>query len=164
GTLRMGIGLADTAMRGPACMGDAHGSGQGCCSQLRRQFADLADRTHTRQALVVERGHAGGIVATVFLPPQSFQQNGLDPSLGAGADNCTHAQSPSAFFCGRIQLAMVNWRVRDRVNWLSGAGLVMVEPAPMVAPVPISTGATSCTSEPMKAWSPISVTCLRAPS
>ena len=59
---------------------------------------------------------------------------------------------------------MVTWRDRARVSFSAGASLVMVEPAPMVAPSPIFTGATSIAPEPMKAPSPISVRHLLAPS
>ena len=54
--------------------------------------------------------------------------------------------------------------LRLRVSPLSGASLVMVEPAPMVAFLPTLTGATYCVSEPMKAPSSITVRCLLAPS
>ena len=46
---------------------------------------------------------------------------------------------------------------RSSVSWSSGASFVIVEPAPMVAPAPTLTGATSIAPEPMKAPSPISV-------
>ena len=45
-----------------------------------------------------------------------------------------------------------------------GADLLMVEPAPIVAPLPTSTGATSSTPEPIKALSPMTVRYLFAPS
>ena len=59
---------------------------------------------------------------------------------------------------------MVTWRARARVNLSAGASLVTVVPAPMVAPSPILTGATSMAPEPMKAPLPISVRHLLAPS
>jgi hypothetical protein len=48
--------------------------------------------------------------------------------------------------------------VREREFW------VMVDPAPMVAPAPIRTGATSMLPEPMKAPSSMTVGHLLAPS
>ena len=46
----------------------------------------------------------------------------------------------------------------------AGASFVTVEPAPMFAPSPTTSGATSSTPEPTKARSPITVRCLFAPS
>jgi hypothetical protein len=50
------------------------------------------------------------------------------------------------------------------VNFPFGAGLDMVDPAPMVAPSSIKTGATNSTPEPTKTLSPIVVLCLLTPS
>jgi hypothetical protein len=65
---------------------------------------------------------------------------------------------------GRFQPDTVVWRPRSKVNWSGGASLEIVEPAPMTAPAPTSTGATSSTPEPMKALSPMIVRNLLAPS
>ena len=53
---------------------------------------------------------------------------------------------------------------RSSVSSPAGASFVIVEPAPIVAPAPTSTGATSMTPEPMNALSPMTVRCLLAPS
>jgi len=45
-----------------------------------------------------------------------------------------------------------------------GRSCVTTEPAPILAPAPILTGATNMRPEPMKAPSPISVGCLCSPS
>src|SRR5579864_8774384 len=45
-----------------------------------------------------------------------------------------------------------------------GTSRVTTDPAPVFAPAPIFTGATSDEFEPMNAPSPISVACLTAPS
>src|SRR5690606_2262845 len=68
------------------------------------------------------------------------------------------------FFVGRCQPSISVWRARPTASVLSGTSEVMVEPAPVVAPSPIVTGATSEALEPMKALSPITVFDLLAPS
>ena len=67
-------------------------------------------------------------------------------------------------FCGRCQPAMVAWRARVTVSSPAGASLLMTEPAPMVAPSPMVTGATSTLLLPMCTPLPITVRCLLAPS
>lgn len=74
------------------------------------------------------------------------------------------AQGFYSFFCGAFQPSIVICLDLSTVNALAGAGFDIVEPAPIVAPAPIFTGATSSTPEPMKAPSPIVVRCLLAPS
>src|SRR3990170_128639 len=61
------------------------------------------------------------------------------------------------------------WRSRTRAGtptaiFPGGTSWVTTEPAPVAAPSPMVTGATSIVSEPMKAPSPITVRCLRVPS
>jgi len=65
---------------------------------------------------------------------------------------------------GRFQPGLVSCLLRLRVSSAGGTSCVMVDPAPMVAPSPTRTGATSCESEPINTLSPISVRCLYAPS
>ena len=59
---------------------------------------------------------------------------------------------------------MVACLARVRVSSPSGAFWVMVDPAPIVAPAPILTGATSIVPEPMKTRSSIRVGHLFWPS
>ena len=56
-------------------------------------------------------------------------------------------------FTGRTQPSSVTWRARATVNSPAGASLLITEPAAIVAPSPIVTGATSALLEPMKALS-----------
>ena len=67
-------------------------------------------------------------------------------------------------FTGRFQPGNVSWRPRAIVSSLSGASLVITEPAPIVASLPIVTGATSALFDPMKAPSSIRVVALFTPS
>src|SRR3569623_2053704 len=61
------------------------------------------------------------------------------------------------FFTGRFQPLRVCCGVRLKVSSPAGASLLMVEPAPMVAPAPTVTGAINCVSEPMKTSSSMTV-------
>ena len=57
-----------------------------------------------------------------------------------------------------------SWSAFARQRESSGVLAVMVDPAPIVAPAPIRTGATSMLPEPMKAPSSMTVGHLLAPS
>ena len=72
--------------------------------------------------------------------------------------------SVNLFFFGRFQPFTVRCSARVSVNSPAGASLAITEPAPMVAPAPIFTGATSTQFEPIEALSSIWVWCLLAPS
>ena len=65
---------------------------------------------------------------------------------------------------GRFQPSIVTCFERSSVSRSSGVSLVIVEPAPIVAPAPTFTGATSIVPEPMNAPAPISVRHLLTPS
>ena len=67
-------------------------------------------------------------------------------------------------FFGRFQPGMLCWRPRATVNSPSGALRVITDPAPIVASLPMFTGATSDELEPMKAPSCIRVSDLLTPS
>src|SRR5260221_6022273 len=65
---------------------------------------------------------------------------------------------------GRCQSWTVFCFARVSVSLPSGASSVMVEPAPMVAPAPMRTGATNMLPDPTKAPSPMTVDHLFTPS
>ena len=67
-------------------------------------------------------------------------------------------------FFGRFQPGTDICLARETVSCPGGASRVSVVPAPIVAPRPTVTGATSCVSEPMNTSSSITVRCLFAPS
>jgi hypothetical protein len=123
--------------------------------------------------LGVEHGEPGGVVAAVFEPLQALEQDGRDGPLGDGADDATHNDLASGRrrdwaqglgFLHRV-FASPDGDCLARVRSVArGASRLITEPAPMVAPAPISTGATSAVLEPMKASSPMTVRCLLAPS
>jgi hypothetical protein len=71
-----------------------------------------------------------------------------------GAQGATSAcaacpRQPFFAFTGRDQFARLVCRARATVNCPAGAGLLIVEPPPMVAPAPMVTGATSTQLLPM---------------
>ena len=68
------------------------------------------------------------------------------------------------FFSGRFQPGLVDWVLSFIVSSPAGASFHTVVPAPIVAPLPTVTGATSCVSEPMNTSSSMMVRCLFAPS
>ncbi len=62
------------------------------------------------------------------------------------------------------QPAMPFCSLRSKARLSASTSRVITEPAPTIAPAPITTGATRAVLEPMKAPSPISVRCLPKPS
>src|SRR5690606_35128331 len=102
-----------------------------------------------------------------LVPAKHLAGAPLDADQGRGIGGPAGAQRPAAhfgFFSGRFQPSTMDWRAREMVRVSAGALRVITEPAPIVAPGPISTGATSAELEPMKAPSPITVADLFAPS
>ena len=79
-------------MGGPAGVGETERSAHRFLLQAIRQRLNLADRAHPMQPVVaaIHGYDAGRIVATVFQPPQSFEQDGRDVAFGDGAHNSTH--------------------------------------------------------------------------
>jgi hypothetical protein len=56
-----------------------------------RKGRDFANSTMALQAIVPVHNHQPSrIIATVFKPPQAFEQNGRDITLGNRTDNSTH--------------------------------------------------------------------------
>ncbi len=72
--MRMGIGLGDTAMRRPAGMADAQHRMELLGDGRPFHFGNAAGAPHAADVLGVEHGNAGGIVAAVFQPLESFNQ------------------------------------------------------------------------------------------
>jgi hypothetical protein len=68
------------------------------------------------------------------------------------------------FFVGRFHPVILICFVRDKVNSSGGVFLVIVDPAPIVEPLAIFTGAINCVSEPINTLSSIIVWNLFAPS
>jgi len=153
--VRMGIALGGDAVGGPAGVGDAQLAMDGIGIEALLQRGHLAHGTDALQpSRFVADGDACRVVAAVFQAAQPFHQYRGDVPAANGANDSTHLQDS---FLGLCQPSTVTCRGRVRVSFCSGASRVMTEPAPMVAPSPMLTGATSALLEPMKASSPMSV-------
>ena len=91
GDVRMGVALARHAMRGPARVGDAHGSVNGRLIQRLLQHLHLAQGAQAGQVPgAVEHGEAGRVVAPVLQAPQAFHQHRDDISPGDGPNDSAH--------------------------------------------------------------------------
>ena len=133
GLVRVGVGLGDRAVGGPAGVGDAGVAFGGGLGQQLIELGHLAHAAALLQGAVAQHGEAGGIIAAVFEAVQAFEQDGRHIALGHSADNAAHAVysllwgllgcvQPSMDFCPRA---------RQMVKASPGASFVMVEPAAM---------------------------------
>ena len=147
----------------------------GCRRELGLELRDLADgAAQAELPVALHDGEAGRVVAAVLEPLQALDEDGDDVALCNGADDAAHdvgvltlrSRANASFgFLLRPLPAGNRDLLRPLERQLAGgASFVIVEPAPIVAPAPISTGATSMVPEPMNALSPITVLCLLAPS
>src|SRR5690606_24703323 len=180
GDMRVRIRLARHAMRRPAGVGDAERRAQRLLIERVLKLLHLAETAQPLELAVAQHGEAGRVVASILEPPQTLHQNRRDVTLCNRTDDAAHGSilfvrscfavssllcvERYFFFCGRCQPGTVVCRPRSRVSSPGGASLVIVDPAPIVASAPTSTGATSMTPEPMNARSPITVRCFAAPS
>ena len=72
---------------------------------FRRQRSDPTDTAHALES-AVDGNQTRRIVATIFQPPQTFEQDGNDVTLRNRADNATHVSTP--FFLFDRSLPAVN--------------------------------------------------------
>jgi hypothetical protein len=98
GDMRMRVGLGDAAMRGPARMRDAERADAGLGLQLAVQLHHLADGAAQAQAPAAVAaslgdGEAGRVVAAVFEPAQTLQQDRGYIMRRDGADDSAHGVS-----------------------------------------------------------------------
>ena len=88
--VRMGVGFRRLAMRRPARVADADRSAKRRCGELRLQILKLALGAPPLQLAVLERRHAGGIVAAIFEPLQRIDDRARDRPGPENPDNSTH--------------------------------------------------------------------------
>src|SRR5579859_1702547 len=167
----VGVTLRRSAVRGPARVSDAEVA-------LNFGLLDHAGKrgnpSGAAQAMqrAIDHRYARGIVAAIFELAQALDQDGNYIALSDCTDDSAHGErlgirdwrvlNPRLVhfglrFTGFFHSGIVTCLARDSVSESAGASLVMVLPAPMVAPRPMVTGATNCVSEPMKAPSSITV-------
>src|SRR5204863_9576819 len=93
---------------------------------------------------VADRRHAGRDPRRHVVRAERLVDDGIRPVRREGG---RHGARQLPGLRGRCQPLIVTWRARDTVSSPAGASPVITEPAPMVAPAPISTGATSALLE-----------------
>ena len=90
GSVRMGVGFGRLAMRRPAGVADADRPAERRCGELRLQVLELALGAPPLELAVLERRHAGGIIAAIFEPLQRIDNRAGDRSGPENPDNSTH--------------------------------------------------------------------------
>jgi hypothetical protein len=143
--------IAAVAPRCVLALGKAAAGGAARCRRAARWAARPRPRPRRRR----RRRH---VRARVPAPPSGGKGEGVGRSLSGGR------RAQRLTFTGRFQPRSVVCRARAIVSSPAGAAFAIVEPPPIVAPAPISTGATRTQLLPMCASAPIVVRCLLAPS
>src|SRR6187549_2884940 len=157
--MRMRVRFGDAAVRRPARVRNAEPAGERFGRELALELRDLADGAAQAELLIaLHDREASRVIAAVLEPLQAFDEHGNNVALCNGADDAAHTLFPWSkfarerrhlgFFFGRRQPEIVTCFERSSVSSPAGVSFVIVEPAPMVAPAPTSTGATSMTPEP----------------
>ena len=90
GSVRMGVGFGRLAMRRPSRVADADRPAKRRGRKLRLQVLEFALGAPPRELAVLERRHAGGIVAAIFEPLQRIDNRAGDRSGPENPDNSTH--------------------------------------------------------------------------
>ena len=79
----------------PAGVPDPDRAGQGALGDDAFQALDLAFRPAALDRTVDQRRDSGGVVAAIFEPPQTLDQEGRDVVLSDDADDAAHGPGPS---------------------------------------------------------------------
>ena len=96
----MGIAGRRLTMGGPAGVGDAHAARHVFILAAGLQVGDFAlGLVNAQVAIVIDQGHARGIVAPVFQSLESFQQYGEGFSLPQVSYYATHAPLYIIYIC-----------------------------------------------------------------
>ena len=89
GKMRMGIDLGGLTVGGPAGVGDTDVARLSLrCFVI--QFLDLAQRAEAFQLPLLDQGQAGRIITPVLEPPETFDEDGFDVSLGQRPYDSAH--------------------------------------------------------------------------
>ena len=89
-TLRVGVGLRGGAVSRPAGVAHARQAVEGLLAQDLLQRTDLSAGPPPADLAALHHGHAGGVIAAVFEPPQGLDQAFLDGRLADDADDAAH--------------------------------------------------------------------------
>ena len=97
GKQRMGIAFVGGAVRCPAGVGNAQCAVHRFLLKIFGQPGHEAGPAKPPQTAVSrQQRHAGGVVAAVFQPPQTFQQQGPNIALRCDSNDSAHASNPPA--------------------------------------------------------------------
>ena len=108
------------------------------CKYLQFDYAARSAQSLQRPSRVAANpAHTLGIL--------SFNSTGMTLSLATASIIRFYTFG----FWGRFHPATLSCFDLDKVSWFSGVSLVIVDPAPIVDPLEILTGATSCVSDPI---------------
>ena len=92
--VRMGVDLIGAAVRGPARVPDADRSGDGAGRQPIAQRIEFARVTAHFDAIVLNHGDPGGIIAAIFQPLETLINHGRRISRPDITNNATHETPP----------------------------------------------------------------------
>ena len=90
GRVRMGVVLGRAPVRCPAGVADADRAGERFARELCFQVLELAFSTPPRQRAVLQRRHAGRIVAAIFEALERFDELRGDRLAADDSDNAAH--------------------------------------------------------------------------
>ena len=89
--VRMGIFVRGRAVRGPARVADAEISlDRFGFQKARKAFADFAHFLANEQIAATHHSHAGAVIAAIFQPPQSFEQDGRGRLFANVSNDAAH--------------------------------------------------------------------------
>src|SRR5690606_35629833 len=91
--VRMGVGFGDAAVGGPAGVADAQRRGEALGGGGVLHLGHAAGAAHAADVAVFQHGDAGGIVAPVFQPLQSFDQYRYHVAISDRSHNAAHSPS-----------------------------------------------------------------------
>ena len=92
--VRMGVGFGRLAVRRPAGVADSDRPAERRGRKFGFKVLELALGAPALEQAVLERRHAGGIVAAIFEPLQRIDNRARDGAAPQNADNPAHQKSP----------------------------------------------------------------------
>ncbi|MNQ41791.1 hypothetical protein D3C85_554780 [compost metagenome] len=100
--MRMGVVRGGHAVGGPTGVGDARETLDLVLCHLISQLGHALRAARAAQMAVGIHGDAARVVAAIFQPLQTFNQDRGDVALGDGANNAAHRKTPLKFVYRRI--------------------------------------------------------------
>src|SRR4029453_9205689 len=141
----------------PACVGYAGDAVERVRLKLARQIIELAFRSPPFEPAIIDCADAGRIVAAIFQPLEAVEQPLSDIGLPDDSNNSAHYSAALRVIRSRKRLAQPAipfCSLRSTARASGSPSRVITDPAPINAPAPMVTGATSAVFEPTNAPSP----------